>query len=114
MIVYINYTNNTNNYPIFKNRMGRTSLVSNTSTSLQTTLAAAAHPAEGGANIEQCKVSDIPSRNSETNNFQNRRAEFQFNSIQFFIIYVPCQQPQGQLQTQHSVDKSNYIMDKQQ
>jgi hypothetical protein len=34
--------------------------------------------------------------------------------IQFFIIYVPCQQPQGQLQTQHSVDKSNYIMDKQQ
>jgi hypothetical protein len=35
------------------------------------------------------------------------------NSIQFFIIYVPCQQPQGQLQTQHSVDKSNYIMDKQ-
>jgi hypothetical protein len=26
----------------------------------------------------------------------------QFNSIQFFIIYVPSQQPQGQLQTQHS------------
>jgi hypothetical protein len=25
------------------------------------------------------------------------------NSIQFFIIYVPSQQPQGQLQTQHSV-----------
>jgi hypothetical protein len=24
------------------------------------------------------------------------------NSIQFFIIYVPSQQPQGQLQTQHS------------
>jgi hypothetical protein len=23
--------------------------------------------------------------------------------IQFFIIYVPSQQPQGQLQTQHSV-----------
>jgi uncharacterized protein YpmB len=31
--------------------------------------------------------------------------------IQFFIIYVPSQQPQGQLQTQHSVDKSNYNMD---
>jgi hypothetical protein len=31
------------------------------------------------------------------------------NSIQFFIIYVPSQQPQGQLQTQHSTD--NYIMD---
>jgi hypothetical protein len=25
------------------------------------------------------------------------------NSIEFFIIYVPSQQPQGQLQTQHSV-----------
>jgi hypothetical protein len=32
------------------------------------------------------------------------------NSIQFFIIYVPSQQLQGQLQTQHSVDTSNYIM----
>jgi hypothetical protein len=27
----------------------------------------------------------------------------QLNSIQLFIIYVPSQQPQGQLQTQHSV-----------
>jgi hypothetical protein len=34
------------------------------------------------------------------------------NSIQFFIIYVASQQLQGQLQTQHSVDTSNYIMDK--
>jgi hypothetical protein len=32
--------------------------------------------------------------------------------IQFFIIYVPSQQLQGQLQTQHSVDTGNYIMDK--
>jgi hypothetical protein len=32
--------------------------------------------------------------------------------MQFFIIYVPSQQPQGQLQTQHSVDTGNYIMDK--
>jgi hypothetical protein len=32
--------------------------------------------------------------------------------IQFFIIYVPSQQPQGQLQTQHSVGTSNYVMDK--
>jgi hypothetical protein len=32
--------------------------------------------------------------------------------IQFFIIYVPSQQPQGQLQTQNSVDKSNYFMNK--
>jgi hypothetical protein len=26
----------------------------------------------------------------------------QFNSIQFYIIYVPSEQLQGQLQTQHS------------
>jgi hypothetical protein len=32
------------------------------------------------------------------------------NSIQFFIIYVPSQQLQGQLQTQHSVDTGKYIM----
>jgi hypothetical protein len=31
--------------------------------------------------------------------------------IQFFIIYVPSQQLQSQLQTQHSVDTGNYIMD---
>jgi hypothetical protein len=30
------------------------------------------------------------------------------NLIKFFIIYMPSQQPQGQLQTQHSVDRSNY------
>jgi hypothetical protein len=36
----------------------------------------------------------------------------QLNLIQFFIMYVPSQQSQGQLQTQHSVDKSNYFMDK--
>jgi hypothetical protein len=29
------------------------------------------------------------------------RLIIQFNSIQFFIIYVPSQQPQGQLQTEH-------------
>jgi protein involved in sex pheromone biosynthesis len=34
------------------------------------------------------------------------------NSVQFFIIYVPSQQLQGQLQTQHSVDTGNYIMDR--
>jgi hypothetical protein len=34
------------------------------------------------------------------------------NSIQFFIIYLPSQQMQGQLQTQHSVDTGNHIMDK--
>jgi hypothetical protein len=35
------------------------------------------------------------------------------NSIQFFIIYVPSRQLQGQLHTQYSVDIGNYIMDKQ-
>jgi hypothetical protein len=34
------------------------------------------------------------------------------NSVQFFIIYVPSQQPQGQLQTLRTVDTGNYIMDK--
>jgi hypothetical protein len=34
------------------------------------------------------------------------------NSIEFFIICVPSQQLQGQLQTQHSVDTGNYIKDK--
>jgi hypothetical protein len=33
------------------------------------------------------------------------------NSIQFFIIYVPSQHLQGKLQTQHSVNTINYIMD---
>jgi thioredoxin-related protein len=32
--------------------------------------------------------------------------------IQLFIIYVPSQQLQGQLQTQHSVDTSDYIENK--
>jgi hypothetical protein len=36
----------------------------------------------------------------------------QFSSVQFFIIYVPSQQLQGQLQTQYTVDTSNYIVDK--
>jgi hypothetical protein len=38
-------------------------------------------------------------------------SQSKFNSIQFCIIYVPSQQLQGQLQTQHSVDTVNYIMD---
>jgi hypothetical protein len=35
----------------------------------------------------------------------------QLNSFQFFIIYVPSQQLKGQLQTQHSVHTSNYIVE---
>jgi hypothetical protein len=34
------------------------------------------------------------------------------HSIQFFIIYVPSKQLQGQLQTQHSVDTGSYIKGK--
>jgi hypothetical protein len=45
----------------------------------------------------------FPTEDSNSNN----------NSIQFFIIYVPSQQPQGQLQAQHSVVTSSYIRDKQ-
>jgi hypothetical protein len=61
---------------------------------------------------------NVPTNNISSRSASSRGAIFtkkynNNNSIQFFIIYVPCQQPQDQLQTQHSVDKSNYIMDKQ-
>jgi hypothetical protein len=36
----------------------------------------------------------------------------QLNSIQFFIIYMPSQQPNGQLETQHSLDSGIYIIEK--
>jgi hypothetical protein len=45
--------------------------------------------------------------NTEWNKQETKRNN---NSVQL-IIYVPSQQLQGQLQTQHSVDTSNYIMD---
>jgi hypothetical protein len=44
-------------------------------------------------------------RSKQTNKQSN-------NSIQLFIIYVASQQPKGQLQTQHSLDTGNYIIDK--
>jgi hypothetical protein len=34
------------------------------------------------------------------------------DSIQFFIIYVPSQQLQGQLWKQHTVDTINYVTDR--
>jgi hypothetical protein len=34
------------------------------------------------------------------------------NSFLLFIMYVPSQQVQGQLQTRHSADIGNYIMDR--
>jgi hypothetical protein len=42
----------------------------------------------------------ISNNNNKNNHHHNNNTN---NSIQFFIIYVPSQQPQGQLQTQHSV-----------
>jgi hypothetical protein len=42
-----------------------------------------------------------------TNNDNNNNSV-----LQFFIIHAPSQQLQGQLQTEHSVDTSNYIMNK--
>jgi hypothetical protein len=54
---------------------------------------------------------NVPANNiSSWNEFS--RGLIQFNSIQIFIIYVPSQQLQGQLQTQHSVDTGNYVMDR--
>jgi hypothetical protein len=60
--------------------------------------------------------------NSNNNNNNNNnsirvylRADFTAKRsiiIQFFVIYVQSQQLQGQLQTQHSADTSNYIMGK--
>jgi thioredoxin reductase len=49
---------------------------------------------------------------SFSNNNNNNNNNNNLIAIQFFIIYVPSQQTQGQLQTQHTVDTSNYIMDK--
>jgi hypothetical protein len=40
-----------------------------------------------------------------------RTPELNNNSVQFVIIYVLSQQLLGQLQTQHSVDTGNYIME---
>jgi hypothetical protein len=44
----------------------------------------------------------------------NNKSNNNNNSVQLFIIYVLSQQLQGQLQTQHSADIHNYIMDTQQ
>jgi hypothetical protein len=43
----------------------------------------------------------------------NRRRKKKINNNNlFFIIYMPSQQLQGQLQTQRSVDTSNYFTEK--
>jgi hypothetical protein len=55
---------------------------------------------------------EVEFRVKKIRKFCNTTHIIQFNSVQFFIIYGPSQQPQGQLQTQHSLDKSNYFMDK--
>jgi hypothetical protein len=58
---------------------------------------------KGTLGIPRCRTEDDDDDDDDDNNN---------NSIQFFIIYAPSQQPQGQLQTQHSVDTGNYIKDK--
>jgi hypothetical protein len=70
----------------------------NTSTSLQTTLAAEAHLAGQFLSEQQTLNIEILWYNN--------------NSVQLFIIRVPSQQLQGQLQTQHSVDTGNCIKGK--
>jgi hypothetical protein len=48
---------------------------------------------------------DSEDNDNEDNNNSN-------NSVKIFVIYVRSQGPQGQLQTQHSVDTGNYIADR--
>jgi hypothetical protein len=50
--------------------------------------------------------------NSETCTWYEDYSIENNNAIQFFIICIPKQQPQGQSQTQHRADIHNYIMDK--
>jgi hypothetical protein len=72
-------------------------------------------------NTKQWEIPKIAGINTKANIFQKRSAGFevkidlkqqqqQFNSIQFFIIYVPSQQLQGQLHTQHTVVIYNIII----
>jgi hypothetical protein len=44
-----------------------------------------------------------PSQNIHSDSKTFKKQYGLYNSIQFFIIYVPSQQPQGQLQAQHSL-----------
>jgi hypothetical protein len=48
-------------------------------------------------------------KNNSNNNKKNKNNN---NSIQFFIINVPSQQLQCQLQTQHNIDIGNSIKDR--
>jgi hypothetical protein len=64
------------------------------------------------AEILKC-LNTTYSSNAVDHNVSDDEYDDDNNSIQFFIIYVLSQQPQGQLQTQHSVGKSSYILDKQ-
>jgi hypothetical protein len=61
--------------------------VPNKSTSLKTTLAADAHLAEGQQTSIKEK-SEIPSRNSKTNNFQNGRTEFR-TEVNVYTHVIP-------------------------
>jgi hypothetical protein len=50
--------------------------------------------------------------NNNNNNNNKNNNNNSVLSVQFFIIFVPSQQLQGQLQTQHSADTGSHIMDK--
>jgi hypothetical protein len=53
---------------------------------------------EAGVDLNAKKTMDVCISRHQNSGYNN--------SIQFFIIYVPSQQPQ------HSIDTDNYIMDK--
>jgi hypothetical protein len=58
--------------------------------------------------IDQANTDSDDDDNGDDNNNSNSN-----NSVKTFVIYVPSQQLQGQLQKQPSVDTGNLITDKQ-
>jgi hypothetical protein len=64
------------------------------------------------SNSSSSRSSTTTTTSSSSSSSSSSSNDADNNLIQFFIIYMPSQQIQGQLQTQHSVDTSNYIMDK--
>jgi hypothetical protein len=66
--------------------------------------------------VKERKQTHTKFKTRQNNNNNDKELKLSFrndiNSILFFIIYVPSQQLQGQLQTQHSVGTGNNIKDK--
>jgi hypothetical protein len=61
-----------------------------------------------GCSTAHPRIINYSNHDDDDNNNNNNNNSL----LLFFIIYVPSQQPQGQLQAQHSVDTDNYIMNK--